>query len=72
MSCQFKDIYYILFLELSSELKKFIDKSTIEVYDRQTVDAIDCIKNDTIEVEDIVKFWEKAFKEVRYIFNFFL
>lgn len=57
-------INYILFLELCNELQKFIDKCSIEFYDRQTVDAIDSIKNETIEIEDIVKYWEKAFKEV--------
>lgn len=68
--CQYNIINDIPFLELSSELQKFIDKSSIEFYDRQTVDAIDCIKNETIEVEDIVKYWEKAFKEVMYTFFF--
>jgi len=44
----------------------------MEFYDRQTVDAIDSIKNEVIEVEDIVKYWEKAFKEVRYIVRLFV
>lgn len=45
-------------------MQKFIDKCSIDFYDRQTVDAIDSIKNETIEIEDIVKYWEKAFKDV--------
>lgn len=52
------------FPELCDELQKFVDKCSIEFYDRQTIDAIDSVKNETIEVEDIVKYWEKAFKEV--------
>ncbi|XP_050430308.1 protein C12orf4 homolog [Adelges cooleyi] len=49
--------------DVVKELETFIDDSTIKLYDRQTADAIDCIKNETVEVEDIVKYWEKAFKE---------
>lgn len=60
----YKDINYIVFLELYRELQKFMDLCLISFYDQQTVDAIDCIKNETIEIEDIVKYWEKAFKEV--------
>lgn len=44
-----------------------MDKCLISLYDQQTIDAIDCIKNETIEIEDIVKYWEKAFKEVNKI-----
>lgn len=60
----YKNINCILSLELSDELQKFVDKCSIEFYDCQTVDAIESIKNETIEVEDIVKYWEKAFQEV--------
>lgn len=59
-----KNINYITFTELCEALQKFMDKCLISFYDQQTVDAIDCIKNETIEIEDIVKYWEKAFKEV--------
>lgn len=45
-------------------MQKFVDKSSIEFYNRQSVDAIDSVKNETIEVEDIVKYWERAFKDV--------
>lgn len=55
-----------MFLELCDELQKFIDKCSVEFYDRQTIDAIESIKNETIEVEDVVKYWEKAFKEVMH------
>jgi len=66
------NIDYILLLELCNELQKFIDKCSITFYDRQTVDAIDNIKNETIEIEDIVKYWEKAFEEVCYIVKLFI
>lgn len=56
----------MLLLELCDELQKFIDKCSMELYDRQTIDAIDGIRNETIEIEDLVKCWEKLFKEVQY------
>lgn len=65
----FKYINYILSIELVNELQRFIDKCSIEFYDCQTVDSIDSIKNETIEVEDIVKYWENAFKEVGINFS---
>lgn len=55
--------------ELSSELQKFVEQCSIEFYDCQTVDAIESIKNETIEVEDIVKYWEKAFQEKTFSFT---
>lgn len=70
----YKNIYCILtliFIELSGELQKFVDKCTIEFYDCQTVDAIESIKNESIEVEDIVKYWEKAFQEVMWYDHYF-
>jgi len=57
-------ILSLIFIELSGELQKFVEKCTIEFYDCQTVDAIESIRNESIEVEDIVKYWEKAFQEV--------
>jgi len=68
----YNNINNIVFLELSNELQEFIDKCSVEFYDRQTIDAIDSIKNETIEIEDVVKYWEKAFKEVRFIVKIFL
>lgn len=55
---------YFIFIELSDELQKFVDKCTTEFYDSQTIEAIESIKNESVEVEDIVKYWEKAFQEV--------
>lgn len=57
----------VYFTELCDELQTFIDKCTVEFYDRQTIDAIDSVKNETIEIEDVVKYWEKAFKEVNIL-----
>jgi len=68
----YNNINNIIFLELCNELQKFIDKCSVEYYDHQTVDAIDSIKNETIDIEDVVKYWEKAFKEVSFIVKIFL
>jgi len=72
-----KIFIYLIFIELSAELQKFVDKCSTEFYDCQTIDAIESIKNESIEVEDIVKYWEKAFQEVmcqdnKYFYFFIL
>ncbi|XP_050532362.1 protein C12orf4 homolog isoform X2 [Daktulosphaira vitifoliae] len=49
--------------DIIKKLEMFINDHSEKLNDCLTYDAIDCIKNETIEIEDIVKYWEKAFKE---------
>ena len=38
---------------------------TIEYHDKIAVDALENVRSKTVDVEDVIKKWEKLFKEVR-------
>lgn len=45
-------------------MEHFIKTQTIEYHDRVAVEAIENVQNNMVDVEDIIKKWEKLFKEV--------
>lgn len=49
--------------ELQSSLESFIKVQTIDYYDKVAVKAIENARSNTIDVEDVIKKWEKLFKE---------
>lgn len=50
--------------ELQSSLERFIKEKTIEYYDSTASNAIESVQNETLDVEDVIKKWEKLFKDV--------
>lgn len=51
---------------MESALKQFIDKETVNYYDDLSENEINNALDGTTDVEDIIKVWEKSFKEVNY------
>ena len=51
--------------ELQSSLDSFVKSKTIEYHDKIAVDALENVRSKTVDVEDVIKKWEKLFKEVR-------
>ncbi|KAK7603268.1 hypothetical protein V9T40_003267 [Parthenolecanium corni] len=49
--------------ELQSSLERFIKEKTIEYYDNTAYNAIESARNETLDVEDVIKKWEKLFKD---------
>lgn len=58
------------FSELQSSLERFIKEKTIEYYDNTAYNAIESARNETLDVEDVIKKWEKLFKDVTSSCNY--
>lgn len=70
-----KHLNFNFFTDLEKSLKGFIDKETINYYDELSENEINSALNGTTDVEDIIKIWEKSFKEViitPFCFNTFI
>lgn len=55
----------IFFLELEENLKLFVEKETTDFLDERAKNAIEKAKSGLVDVEDVIKFWERNYKEVR-------
>lgn len=56
--------------ELQSSLESFIKVQTIDYYDKIAVKAIENARSNTIDIEDVIKKWEKLFKEVHFVSHY--
>jgi hypothetical protein len=54
----------IFFSDLQPALVEFVKEQTIKYYDDVSEKLIQSAKNGDIDVEDVIKTWEKAFKQV--------
>ena len=50
--------------DLENALNEFIEQQTISYLDEEAGNAIDRIRCGESDIEDVIKFWEKKFKEV--------
>lgn len=48
--------------ELFSYLKKFVERESVKYYDEIAGKKLDEFKKDNFDVDSVVKFWEKLFK----------
>lgn len=55
---------YDIVSELQSALNDFVKSKTIEFHDKLAEKSLENIRSKSVEVEDIIKKWEKLFKEV--------
>jgi hemoglobin-like flavoprotein len=59
------------FSDLLPALDEFVKEQTIKYYDDVSENLIKSTRNGDIDVEEVIKAWEKAFREVRCkAFNF--
>jgi len=59
------------FSDLLLAVDEFVKEQTIKYYDDVSAELIHKTKNGDIDVEEVIRAWEKAFREVlRTAFNF--
>jgi len=55
-------ITYCIFLDLQLGLKKFVSDETTRAFDQLAEEDIKSFKDGTLNVDDVVKFWDTAFR----------
>lgn len=56
----------ITFTELQPSLAEFVKTKTIEFYDEVANETVKKCRSSSIDVEEVIKKWEKLYKEVSY------
>jgi len=61
---QIKARFFFFFSDLLPAVAEFVKEQTIKYYDDVSAELIHETRNGDIDVEEVIRAWEKAFREV--------